>query len=60
MSDTPEPSRLENAQAAHHALSVVYSAAWTKWAVENIELICSLEVAKAELEAAERESVGKA
>jgi hypothetical protein len=45
MSDTPEPSRLENAQAAH-PLSVVYSAAWTKWAVENIELICSLEVAK--------------
>ena len=60
MSDTPEPSRLENARAAHHALSVALSASWAKWAVENADLLRRLEVAKAELEAAERESVGKA
>jgi hypothetical protein len=60
MSDTPEPSRLENAQAAHHALSVVYSAAWAKWAVSNADLLRRLKAAKVELEAAERDSVGKA
>ena len=58
MSDTPEPSRLASAQAMYQTLSIVYSAAWAKWAVENIDLLRRLEAAEVELEAAEMESVG--
>jgi hypothetical protein len=60
MSDTPEPSRLENAQSKYQTLSVALSASWAKWAVENADLLRRLKAAKVELEAAERDSVGKA
>ena len=57
---TPEPSRLENAQSKYQTLSVALSASWAKWAVENADLLRRLKAAKVELEAAERDSVGKA
>ena len=60
MSDTPEPSRLENAQSKYQTLPVALSASWAKWAVENADLLRRLKAAKVELEAAERDRVGKA
>ena len=58
MSDAPEPTRLENAQAMYQTLFVAYSASWAKWAAQNADLLRRLEAAEVELEAAEMESVG--